>query len=89
MNRPHDFDAAELPPITTLEGAQLALDAVRIAVLTGKITSAQARSASGAVDSWIRANTALVTQRLVGELRGELAAKAKEIEALRKKLGRR
>ena len=84
-----NFTPNELPPVTSLETALTALDAIRVAVLSGRITPPQGRSAAGAVESWVRAHGALTAQRVVNELRAELDAKGKEIATLRSQLGSR
>lgn len=83
------YVAADLPPLVTLEDAKLALDAIRVGVLTRRITGSEATAGSKAVAEWVRTETASITARLVGELRQELERKAKEIEALRKQLVRK
>ena len=83
------FDAGELPPLQSLEDAMTCLDSVRVAVLTGKITTGQGTSAAKTISEWVRANTALTTAHVVGELRAELERKGREIETLRKALVRR
>jgi hypothetical protein len=81
------FTAGDLPPLVSIEDAKLALDAIRVATLTRRITHSESRAAAGAVKEWIAAETAAQTQRLVNELSRELEAKTEEIKALRKQLG--
>ena len=81
------FEAADLKPILTLEDAKLALDEIRVATLTRRVTHGEATAATKAIDSWCKAEAATLTARLVGELRAELDIKTREINALRKQLG--
>jgi hypothetical protein len=80
------FAAGDLKPITTLEDAKLALDEIRVAILTRRITYSEGASASKAVSEWVKTESAAATGRLVGELRAALEAKTEEIETLRKQL---
>jgi hypothetical protein len=80
------FDPTDLPPIVTLEDAKRALDAIRMAVLTRRITHAEGNAASKAIDSWVKTETAAITSRLVNELRVELETRTTEIAELRKRL---
>lgn len=80
------FALEELSTLRTVEDCKRALDQVRVAVLTRRITPAEGNSASRALDAWTKAEGAAVTARLVGELRAELASKAAEIAELRKAL---
>jgi hypothetical protein len=80
------FTADELQPITSLEGAKAALDQIRVAVLTRRITHSEGASASKAVSEWVKTHGATTTATLVNELRLELEAKTNEIEALRGQL---
>jgi hypothetical protein len=80
------FTLEELPAISTLEDAKLALDQIRRAVMMRRLTHSEGTSASTAVDRWVRAESAAVSVRLVGELQRELDTRTKEIEALRKQL---
>lgn len=77
------FVAEDVPRIETLEDAKLALDNIRIAVLTRRITHAEGNAASKAVSEWCKAEGMAATGRLVTELRNELAAKTAEIATLR------
>jgi hypothetical protein len=89
LKRKHDgggFAIEDLPPVTTLEDAKLALDAIRVAVLTRRITDREANSASKAVSEWVKAEASAQTQRLVTELKAELERKTGEIEVLRQQL---
>lgn len=83
------FAANQVKPITTLEDAKLALDEIRVAILTRRITYAEGASASKAVDLWVRAESVAGTGRLVNELRAELEKKAQEILELRRQLAAR
>jgi len=83
------FTADQLPAIETLDDASKALDAIRVAVLTRRISHNEANAASKAIDSWVKAQTATMTRTLVDELRTELEQRTKEIEALRKQLAAR
>jgi hypothetical protein len=80
------FDASELKPITTLEDAKLALDEVRIAVMTRRITHAEGNAASKSISEWVKTQVATNTDKLVNELTGELKAKTQEIEELNKRI---
>jgi len=80
------FQDDELPRITTLEDAKLALDDIRRAILSRRITHSEGASASKAVAEWVKTESAAATGRLVNELRTEMEAKTDEIEALRKQL---
>jgi hypothetical protein len=80
------FTADELPPIKTLEDAMIRLDLIQSAVLCRRIVHHEASSAAKAIDSWVKAHAAHMTQGLVNELRAELDAKTHEIESLRKQL---
>jgi hypothetical protein len=84
------FKAEELRPLRTIEDAKAALDLIRVAVMTRRLTHAEGNAASRAVAEWIKGETAAITARLVNELRGELEAKAAEMAQLRQQLmGRR
>lgn len=78
------FTASDLSPMVTLEDAKLALDVIRVAVMTRRLTHNEGASAARAVDSWVKAEGAAGTGRLVNELRLELEAKTAEIAELRK-----
>ena len=80
------FDATEIPPLESLEDAKLALDAIRVAVLSRRITHAEGSSATRTVEAWVKAEGAALTAKLVGEIRRELDAKQLEIDALRAQL---
>lgn len=80
------FTAEELPPLHTIEDAKAALDVVRVAVMTRRLTHAEGNAASKSVAEWVKAETAAITGRLVNELRAELDAKSEEIATLRKQL---
>ena len=80
------FEAGDLKPIASLEDAKTALDEIRVAVLTRRITHSEGSAASKAVAEWVKAESATVTQRLVNELRAELEAKQHAIEELRKQV---
>ena len=77
------FTPEELPPLKTLEDAKTALDAIRIGVLTRKITHAEANAGSKALSEWAKCEGIACTQRVVNELHAELQKKTAEIEALR------
>ena len=62
------FVAEDVPRIETLEDAKLALDNIRIAVLTRRITHAEGNAASKAVSEWCKAEGMAATGRLVTEL---------------------
>lgn len=83
------FKLDELPEMTTLEDAKLALDAIRRAVLTRKITHAEGNAASKAVSEWVKAESSAQTARIVNELQRELDEKAREINELREQLAKR
>jgi len=80
------FTPDELPPLLTLEDAKVCLDAIRRGILTRTITHAEGNAASKAVSEWCKAESAALTQRLVGELERELQDKTREIEELRSEL---
>ena len=80
------FSADEIVQLTTLEDAKLALDQIRTAVLLRRITHSEGASATKAVDSWVRTEAAVLTSALVGDLRGELDAKTRELDELRTEL---
>lgn len=80
------FQAEEVTRIETLEDAKAALDTVRVAVLTRRITHAEGNAASKAVSEWVKTEGVAATGRLVTELHRELAAKTEEIDALRRQL---
>lgn len=80
------FEAADLAPLVTLEDAKLALDEIRVAVLTRRVTHTEGASAAKAVSEWVKTEGAATTSRLVNELRVELDARLEEIAELRKQL---
>ncbi len=80
------FTAGDLPPLASVEDAKAALDVIRVAIMSRRLTHAEGNAASKAVAEWVKAETAAITSRLVNELKGELQAKADEIAALRKQL---
>lgn len=80
------FTVEELPPLETLEDAKHALDVIRTAVMTRRLTHAEGNSAARAVGEWVKTEGAASTARIVGELRAELEAKAAEIAVLRRQL---
>ena len=80
------FKPEELPDLVTVEDAMTALDVIRRAAMTRRLTHAESNAASKAVSEWVKAHAALQTQKLVGELQKELDAKTAEIEELRKQL---
>ena len=82
------FAPEELTPIESLEDALQALDQIRVAVLTRRITHSEGGAASRAVGEWVRTHGARLTQALVTELQGELNARTKEIDDLRKQLAK-
>lgn len=83
------FTAEELPDLVTLEDAKRALDVVRKAVMSRRLSHSEGTAAAKTVDSWVKTETAAITARLVNELRAELDAKSEEIGALRKQLASR
>ncbi len=82
------FCEEDLVEITSLEDAKLALDQIRVAVLTRRITHAEATAASRAVSEWVKTEGARMTKVLVVELTAELDAKAREIDELRAELAK-
>lgn len=82
------FTLAELPRLTDIESAMAALDTVRQAAMTRRLTHAEANAASKSLAEWIKGHAVLQTQRIVTELQRELDAKGDEIEQLRKQLAR-
>jgi hypothetical protein len=80
------FTAEELPKLVTLDDAMAALDTVRVAVLSRRISHAEANAASKSISEWVKAHGNAATMRIVGELTKELDAKTSEIETLRKQL---
>ena len=80
------FTADELPAIITLEDAKRALDVIRVAVMTRKLTHAEGNAASKSVSEWVKAESAAVTGRIVNELQKDLDAKTEEIAALKLQL---
>jgi hypothetical protein len=80
------FTAEQLSPIRSLEDAKLALDEIRVAVMTRRLAHAEGNAASKAVAEWIKAEGAATTARLVNELRTELDLRLREIEELRAQL---
>ena len=82
------FAKEDLVEITSLEGAKLALDQIRVAVLTRQITHAEATAATRAVSEWVKTESARMTKSLVTELTTELDAKAHEIAELRAELAK-
>ena len=82
------FTVEELKPIETLDDAMLALDDIRRAVLCRKVTHNEGNSATRAIGEWVKTHGARLTQALVTELQGELNARTKEIEDLRKQLAK-
>lgn len=82
------FAHEELPPLVTIEDAKAALDAIRSAILTRKVTHNEGGAAARAVAEWVKATTAQQTERVVNELQRELEAKTSEVAELRKLLAR-
>jgi len=80
------FTADELAPMVTLEDAKRALDVIRVAVMTRKITHAEGNAASKSVSEWVKAEGAAVTGRIVNELQKDLDGKTAEIAALKLQL---
>ena len=80
------FSVEELPPLTSLEDARDRLDVIGRAVLCRKISHAEGNAASKAASEWVKAESAVLTQRLVGELEKTLHDKETEIQALRRQL---
>lgn len=76
------FTAEDLPAMVTLDDAKAALDQIRVAVLTRRISHNEGSSAARAVDSWTRAHMSGAADRLVNELEASLDAKAAEIASL-------
>lgn len=83
------FTADELPALTDIDSAMNALDVIRIAVMTRRLTHAEGNSASKACSEWIKGHSVRQTQRIVDELQKEVDSKAEEIDELRKQLARR
>ena len=82
------FTADELDPIVTLEDAKAALDEIRIAAMSRRLTHAEANAASKAVSEWVRAESVAVTGRLVNELHAELEKQKAENAKLRTQIQR-
>jgi len=82
------FTAEELPRIVSVEDAKRALDDIRVATLTRRITATEGTSAARTVAEWVKANSAAQTQELVNQLSDELEEKTNEIEALRQQLSK-
>jgi hypothetical protein len=82
----HAFTAEDLPPLHSIEDAKAALDVIRVAVMTRRLTHAEGNAASKATAEWIKGETAAITARLNTELRTELDAKQTKIEALEKQV---
>jgi hypothetical protein len=80
------FEASELKPIATLEDAKLALDEIRIAVMTRRLTHAEGNAAAKAISEWVKTQAATNTDKLVNELTVELKAKTQKIDELTKKV---
>ena len=87
-HRSEGFGREEIVDLVSLEDAKLALDQVRVAVLTRKITHAEATAATRAVSEWVKTESARMTKSLVNELTTELDAKAHEIAELRAELAK-
>lgn len=82
------FEPGELAPIESLEDAMRALDEIRVAVLTRRITHSEATAASRAVSEWVKAESATMTKALVNDLTAELDARSREIAELRAELAK-
>jgi hypothetical protein len=80
------FSVSELRPLASLEDAKLSLVDIRDAILTRKVTHTEGRSATGAIEAWIKAEAAALTKNLVNELTAQLAENKKENESLRKQI---
>jgi uncharacterized protein involved in exopolysaccharide biosynthesis len=80
------FKPDEIADLTDIESAMRALDVIRQAAMTRRLTHTEANAASKAVAEWVKAHGVLQTQRLVGELQRSLDEKAEEIQDLRKQL---
>lgn len=80
------FTVEELGSLVTLEDATHALDVIRVATLTRRITHHEANAASKAVSEWTKSFTASMTARVVNDLQKALDEKTAEIAALRQQL---
>jgi uncharacterized protein involved in exopolysaccharide biosynthesis len=80
------FTAEELTALVDLDDAMRALDAIRVAAMSRRLTHAEANAASKAVSEWVKAYMARTTQRLVNELQAELTATKQECAELRQQL---
>ena len=85
-HRSDGFSEEDLAEITSLEDAKLALDQIRVAVLTRQITHAEATAASRAISEWVKTESATMTKALINETTAELAAKSEEIKALKQQV---
>lgn len=84
-NRSAPYTLEELPTIETIPDAKRALDEVRRAVMTRRLTHAEGNAASKAVAEWVKAEQARLGD-ILGELQAELDQKTQEIDALRKQI---
>ena len=82
------FEPGDVVALETLDDAKVALDQIRRAVLTRQITHSEGSSATKAVDSWVKTESAIATRRIVDELQRELDARADEIAELRSELAK-
>ena len=83
------FTAEELTPLVTGDDAKLALDEIRVAVMTRRLTHAEGNAASKAVSEWVKAEQSMIAKRLTDEFEAVIAEKDAEIAALTKQLGGR
>lgn len=80
------LDPEEIVDLETLDDAKAALDQVRRAVLQKRLFHSEANACSKAIAEWVKTEAANMTRGLVNDLRDELEAKTKEIEALRQQI---
>ena len=80
------FTAEEVTALATIDDAKLALDQIRIAAMTRRLTHAEANAASKAVAEWVKADSAAQTDRVVNELTRTIDAQKDEIDALRQQI---
>src|SRR2546423_346333 len=66
------FEPEQLKPIVTLGDAKLALDEIRVGILTRRITHGEGNAAATAVREWVKAEQATVSKTLTDDLRAEL-----------------
>lgn len=83
------FTADELPDLESVDDAKKAFSQVRRAVGCRRITHAEGNAMNKAIEGWLKANEADVTERLTEEFEAAIRDRDHEIAELRQKLSKR